>query len=332
MNNPLTDGPPAGTTGGPRALHAYGVTVSRPLVPADRETTTLAAVLVNAMARSGLRPQPGDVLAVSSKVVALFEGRTVRLEEVRPSWRARALGKLFTKDPRKLELMFEDAGAPLLVPIRFLSRRRETRRVTEDLAADGFSVASGAHRLERFEFYQSLHATLLNEAGIDIMNSPDGYVTRLPVDPCASARRLRDELRETTGIDLPVVVTDTYSPIGRVGTLDLAIGYSGLDPVERKLFSRDLFGDLRPGDANLVVDTIAAMAGGVMGQTTEMTPAAIVRGIATRPEREDPARPGMAQLAYPRRTATLGVMLSAVATVLYQIAWLFTWPLKRRTS
>jgi coenzyme F420-0:L-glutamate ligase/coenzyme F420-1:gamma-L-glutamate ligase len=308
-----------------------GLTVPRPLVPEDVQTTSLAVVLADAMAHAQVTPQAGDLVAVSSKVVALFEGRTVKLDDVRPSLRARVLAKLFSKDPRKFELMLQDGPTLALVPLRFLSRRRASVAITEDLAVEGLPTREGEGRIERFEFYHGMHATFLNEAGIDIMNSPDGYVTRLPVDPCASARRLRDDLKRLVGVDLPVIVTDTYSPIGRLGTLDLAIGYSGLDPVERKLFVRDLFGDLRPGDANLVVDSIAAMAGAMMGQTTEMTPAALLRGVAHRPERTNTARSGMAQLAYPRGTAILAVLLTALATLLYQMAYLLTWPLKRRS-
>ncbi len=314
-----------------RAFHAFGLTVPRPLTPADAVGTTLAAVLADAMARAEIVPEPGDILAVSSKVTALFEGRTVRLADVRPSLRARLVAKLFSKDPRKLELMFEDAGAPALLPMRFISRWRRSAAVTEDLAADGRPTAEGAHRVERFVFYHSMHATVLNEAGIDLMNSPEGYLTRLPVDPCASARRLRGDLQERFGVDLPVVVTDSYCPIGRVGTLDVAVGFSGLDPVERKLFARDLFGELRTGDANIVIDCVAAMAGGVMGQTTEMTPAALIRGVTTRPERTDTSRSGMAQLAYPKGTAGITVVLAVFWTLLYQIVLGLTWPLKRRS-
>jgi len=312
-------------------FHVYGLTVARPLIPEDAQTTSLAAVLADAMARARVTPEAGDIVAVSSKVVALFEGRTVKLDDVRPSLRARILAKLFSKDPRKFELMLQDGPTLALVPLRFLSRRRASVAITEDLAAEGLPTREGEGRIERFEFYHAMHATFLNEAGIDIMNSPDGYVTRLPVDPCASARGLREDLERLTGVSLPIIVTDTYSPVGRLGTLDLAIGYSGLDPVERKLFVRDLFGDLRPGDANLVVDSIAAMAGAIMGQTTEMTPAALLRGIAHRPERTGTARSGMAQLAYPRGTAVLAVLLMVLSTLLYQMAYLLTWPLKRRS-
>jgi coenzyme F420-0:L-glutamate ligase/coenzyme F420-1:gamma-L-glutamate ligase len=313
-----------------RSLAGYGLTVERPLVPEDAASTSLAATLVEAMKRTGVSPQPGDILVVSSKVVALFEGRTVRLGDVCPSLQARALGLVFSKDPRKMQLMMEDGRVLCLVPMRFLSKRRTAAAATDGLAADGLPAEVGRFRIERYEFYHAMHATFLNEAGIDIMNSPDGYVTRLPVDPCRSAKNLREGLRELTGLDLPVIVTDTYSPVGRFGTLDLAIGFSGLDPVERKLFTRDLFGDLRFGDANLIVDSVAAMAGAIMGQTTEMTPAALVRGVAYRPEPAEEGRRGMELLSYPRGAAVLGVLLSVLATVWYGIASTVTRPLGRR--
>ncbi len=320
---------PSGAAKAVRTLAGYGVTVDRPLVPEDAARTTLARVLWEAMGRSGLVPQAGDILVVSSKVVSLFEGRTVRLDEVGPSLQARVLARLFAKDPRKMQLMMEDGRVLGLVPLRFLSRRRATEDVTDGLAADGLPTEMGRFRIERYEFYHAMHATFLNEAGIDIMNSPDGYVTRLPINPCASARRLREALRELSGLDLPVIVTDTYSPLGRLGTLDLAIGFSGLDPVERRLFARDLFGDLRFGDANLLVDSTAAMAGAIMGQTTELTPAALIRGVSYRSERVE-ARRGMDLLSYPRGVGALGAALTVLATAGYAFAYVLTRPLGRK--
>ena len=300
------------------AVHILPLTASRPLVPEDAKRLSLSEFVLDSLRRNGLTAQPGDVLCVSSKIVALFEGRTIRLDSVIPCRRSRWLARVFDKDPRKMELMLRDGRVAGVMPMRRIAMRRGGAQAVDRLAPEPALREQALALVERYEFFMAMHGALINEAGIDIMNSPLGYVSRLPEAPERSAQQLRRELKAALGFSLPVIITDTVAPIGRLGTVDVAIGFSGLAPVERKLIAEDLFGDLRPGGANIIVDSIAAIAGAVMGQTTEMTPAALVRGCDYVPEDEEAAS-GMERLTYPKGTTAHGTLLTILCTAWYHV-------------
>lgn len=313
-------------------LQVLPLAVSRPLVPEDGEKQTLSDFVLETIQMNELVMQPGDVLCLSSKVVGLFEGCTVRLDDIAPSRRSRWLARLFNKDPRKMELMLNAGRVAGVVPMRRIARKRAGSQALDRLAADTNTRDAALSLVERYEFFMAMHGTLINEAGIDIMNSPLGHVSQLLQFPGHTARDLRLALKAALGFSLPVIITDTVAPIGRLGTIDTAIGFSGLSPVERKLIAKDLFGDLRPGGANILVDSLAAIAGAVMGQTTEMTPAVLVRGCNYIPEEDDSetSRMCMERLTYPRGTAFSGTMLTILCTIWYHFTSLVVGGRRRR--
>lgn len=116
-------------------------------------------------------------------------------------------------------------------------------------------------------------------AGVDASNTPQGTVLLLPVDPDASARRLRAGLRSTLGVRVGVVVTDTAGRVWRDGLVDLAIGAAGLRVVEDERGQRDSAGRELGMTVRAVADEIAAAADLVKGKVTGR-PVALVRGLA----------------------------------------------------
>ncbi|MBN1857758.1 coenzyme F420-0:L-glutamate ligase [Candidatus Bipolaricaulota bacterium] len=303
-------------------VQIFPLPVSQPLVPEDAERQTLSGFVLGAIRQNGLIVESGDVLCLSSKIAGLYEGRTVRLDSVVPSRRARWLARIFEKDPRKMELMIRSGKVAGVMPMRRMATKRGGAQAMDRLATDPRTRSRALALVERFEFFMAMHGALINEAGIDIMNSPPGYVSQLPEAPGRTAADLRRTLKDALGFSVPVIITDTVAPIGRLGTVDVAIGFSGLAPVERKLIAEDLFGDLRPGGANIIVDSIAAIAGAVMGQTTEMTPMALVRGCDYTPEEEDDfssAERCMERLSYPQGTVVSGTLLTVLCTVWYHL-------------
>ena len=302
-------------------VQVFPLSVSRPLVPEDAQQQTLCDFVLGTVQESGLAVQPGDVFCLSSKIAGLYEGRTVRLDSVVPSRRARWLARMFDKDPRKMELMLRSGKVIGVMPMRRIATKRGGDQALDRLGTAPATRNRALALLERYEFFMAMHGTVINEAGIDIMNSPPGYVSQLPESPWRTSRDLRCSLNDALGFSVPVIITDTVAPIGRLGTIDVAIGFSGLAPVERKLVAEDLFGDLRPGGANIIVDSIAAIAGAVMGQTTEMTPMAIVRGCNYIPEDEDAAsgKQCMERLTYPRGAAASGTLLTILSTLWYHL-------------
>ena len=193
----------------------------------------------------------GDVLVVAQKVVSKAEGRVVRLDEVEPSEQARELAG--TGDPRQFEVILRESVR--LVRVRPPLVIAETRH--------GFVCAS---------------------AGVDASNAAEpGSVVLLPEDPDASAVRLREGLRELTGADIGVIVSDSFGRPWRQGTTDVAIGLAGVKPLLDLKGVRDPMGYELHATVIAVADELAGAAELVLGKT-DRVPAAVIRGVDARGE------------------------------------------------
>jgi coenzyme F420-0:L-glutamate ligase/coenzyme F420-1:gamma-L-glutamate ligase len=188
-----------------------------------------------------------DVLVVAQKAVSKVEGRVVRLDGVEPS--ARACELAGDEDARRLEVVLRES--------REILRSRPPLVIAE--TRHGFVCAS---------------------AGVDASNAKGpGTLVLLPLDPDASARRLRERIRELAGIEVGVVVSDSFGRAWRRGTTDVALGVAGIVPLLDLKGSRDSMGYELHATEIAVADEIAGAAELVMGKTDGI-PAAIVRGLA----------------------------------------------------
>jgi coenzyme F420-0:L-glutamate ligase / coenzyme F420-1:gamma-L-glutamate ligase len=217
-------------------------------VPELEEGDDLGALLVEAGARSG-GFESDDVLVVAQKVVSKAEGRVVELAGIEPSDRARELAA--ETDPRRLEVILGEA--------REIVRSRPPLVIAE--TRHGFVCAS---------------------AGVDASNAkgPDTLVL-LPVDPDASADRIRSAIRERTGLEVGVIVSDSFGRAWRRGTTDVALGVAGIRALVDLTGQRDSVGHELHATEIAVADEIAGAAQLVMGKTDGI-PAAIVRGLELR--------------------------------------------------
>lgn len=214
-------------------------------VPELEEGDNLAARLLESADRAG-GFEDGDVLVVAQKAVSKVEGRIVHLGEVEPSERARELAG--DDDPRRIEVILRES--------RELVRVRAPLLIAE--TCHGFVCAS---------------------AGVDASNAKGpGTVVLLPVDPDASAQRLRKSIRDRAGVEVGVIVSDSFGRAWRQGTTDVALGVAGLSPLLDLQGQRDSEGYQLHGTQIAVADEIAGAAELVMGKTDGI-PAAIVRGV-----------------------------------------------------
>ncbi len=208
----------------------------------------LAALIAGAVAAQGETLRDGDVLAVAQKVVSKAEGRIVRLADVEPGPRALAMAKESGKDPRQLEVVLAES----VKVVRWKG---------------GVLIS------------ETRHGFICANAGVDRSNAgaPDTVIL-LPVDPDASAKRLRETLRERTKKNVAVIVTDTFGRAWREGHMNVAIGIAGLPALKRYVGQFDPEGyELRVTEI-AIADEVAAMAELVMGKL-DRCPAAIVRGL-----------------------------------------------------
>ncbi|MGH3713129.1 MAG: coenzyme F420-0:L-glutamate ligase [Micromonosporaceae bacterium] len=143
---------------------------------------------------------------------------------------------------------------------------------------------------------QTRHGLVLASAGIDASNVESGRLVLLPVDPDASARRLRAELRKRLGIDVAVVVTDTMGRPWRLGLVDLAIGVSGLQPLRDHRGEIDRYGNPLQLTQHAIADELAA-AGELVKGKLDGVPVAVVRGVDPKLLADD--APGASALVRP---------------------------------
>jgi coenzyme F420-0:L-glutamate ligase/coenzyme F420-1:gamma-L-glutamate ligase len=294
------------------------------LRPEEATESDAGTFIVESIAGHGAEVLEGDIILVSSKIVSLFEGRTVRLEDVMPSRTARVVAWLFKKDPQQVELMLGEGAVAAVVPLGRVSRSKRAREMMRALARSEEEEQLVEQLGHPYEFMIWREGALQPEGGIDIMNSPAGYVSLLPENPCRSATSIGETLLRATGKHVGVILTDTASPLGRTGTLDLAVGFSGLVPMDRQLFEKDLYGELRAGSRNLVVDAVAAIAGQVMGQTTELTPIVVARGIPFAPRPHGDEEFDMASISYPRLASGPALVGTVFHTLVFRLVSLFS--------
>ena len=228
-----------------RGVELLGVEGFPEVRPGDDLNSMISGALTG-----GLRA--GDVLVVTHKIVSKAEGRLVDLRTVEPSTLAKAYATRYGKDPRQIEVVL-----------------RESRRIVR---MDRGIVIS--------ETYQGF---VCANAGVDASNVPgDDTVCLLPVDPDASAARLRDALAEDPGVEVAVVISDSFGRAWRHGITDVAIGVAGMNPVSDYRGQRDPHGFPMEASVLAVADELAAAAELVMGKTDGI-PLAIVRGYAYSP-------------------------------------------------
>ena len=125
---------------------------------------------------------------------------------------------------------------------------------------------------------ETKHGFVCANAGIDLSNVDRGWAALLPDDPDRSARRIRDAIRGTTGINVGVIVSDTFGRPWRRGVTDVAIGSAGLSAVLDLRGTQDSYGRELMVTEVCIVDEIASAAELVMGKASGI-PVAVVRGI-----------------------------------------------------
>ena len=217
-------------------------------IPELRDGDDLAALVAEAAARAG-GLEDGDVVVVAQKAVSKVEGRVVSLDEIEAGERARELAG--DADPRHVEVILGESARVV--------RSRPPLVIAE--TRHGFVCAS---------------------AGVDASNARGpGTLVLLPLDPDASAARLRDGLREHAGADVGVIVSDSFGRAWRQGTTDVALGVAGIAPLRDLRGTADARGHLLESTQIAVADEIAGAAELVLGKARRV-PAAIVRGVDAR--------------------------------------------------
>jgi coenzyme F420-0:L-glutamate ligase / coenzyme F420-1:gamma-L-glutamate ligase len=199
------------------------------------------------MVTAKVKLEDGDVVVFAQKAVSKAEGRVVRLADIEPSERAREIAG-DGQDPRRIEAI--------------LSEAKRVVRVREPLV-----------------IAETRHGFICASAGVDSSNAPEpGMLVLLPLDPDASAQRLRERFRELCGRDVGVLVSDSFGRPWRQGTIDVALGAAGIEVMRDLRGQRDRVGYELHATMIALADEIASAAELVMGKVGGV-PAAVVRGL-----------------------------------------------------
>ena len=210
----------------------------------------LADLVTAALSRGDCELGPlrdGDVIVCTSKIVSKAEGRLVSLEQVDASPFAANWAAANGKDARQVEVVL-----------------REARRIVR--MDRGVLIA------------ETRHGLICANAGVDASNAPEtGVVMLLPEDPDASARALRRGIAWHAGVDVAVVISDTFGRPWRTGQTNVAIGASGIDALRRYAGQHDPTGYEIRATEIAIADELAGAAELVMGKL-DRVPVAVVRG------------------------------------------------------
>src|SRR6202167_6152641 len=218
------------------------------IMPGDN----LAQLIVHALERMDLKLAPGDVLTLCQKIVSKAENRLVDLKDIEPSPLAKNFAARWDKDARAIERVL----------------RQPSRIVRMDNAVMIVETGPG---------------WVCANAGIDESNSlEDDRAILLPADADDSATRIRAQLKRLTGVEVAILITDTFGRPWRDGLTEVCIGIAGMDPMNDLRGTTDLGGRELHHTVIAIADEIAAAAGLLM-EKAGAVPAVVVRGYKYEP-------------------------------------------------
>jgi len=226
--------------------------IALPGIPHVEPGDDLAALIRRALAEAELDLQHGDILVIAQKIVSKSEGRYVRLSDVRASAAAQELAERVGKDARFLEVVLSES---------------------EEIVKCRPNVVIAAHRL----------GFVMANAGIDQSNiehaGGEESVLLLPKDPDATARQLKSALEGSAGMNLGVIINDSFGRPWRNGVVGVALGAAGVPSLLSQVGVPDMFGRAMRVTEIAIADELAGAASLLMGQAGQGLPVVLVRGL-----------------------------------------------------
>lgn len=219
-----------------------------PNVPLVQSGDSVGGIVITALQDANVSLKEQDIVVIASKIVSKAEGRVISLSTITPSERAREIATISGKDPRIVELMIQESKAILRVKP---------------------GVVVTVHRL----------GFVCTSAGIDRANVEEGTVSLLPQNPDESAAKVRRLLMEKFGVNVAVVINDSFGIEYRAGSIGLALGVAGVpallkgDSDEKDIYNR------KRNVSILFADEISAAASLLMGQSSAGIPLVVFSGL-----------------------------------------------------
>lgn len=227
------------------SIQMFGI--KTPIISAGDD---LAKILETSLKEAGLEPLEGDIFVLAESAVASAEKRIVELASITPGKEAQDLGKKYELDPREMELVL-----------------KECDELFGGVSGAALTITKGI---------------LAPNAGIDASNAPEGCVVLLPKDPRKSADELRKKLEQYYSCGLGVIIGDSRTQPLRLGCTGLALGVSGILPVEDARGSTDIYGKPLRITHKAIADNLVSAAELLMGEAGERVPCVLIRGAPVK--------------------------------------------------
>jgi len=242
-------------------------------IPEIRQGDNLAEIVVKCSNNEIGGVEDKDIFVLTSKIVSKALGRIRKLSEVVPGKRALRISARTGKDARWLQMIFDEGHKIFaIIPLKgafeqhIIAASEDSECGTELVEHEqALCITKGKNG--------RIHTC---DAGIDGSNHPPDIVSLLPENPDAEARKIRNQIQKLTGKQVAVILADTE--MIPFGTIDFAIGSSGIEPLSKKFGQKDLFSKPKFGGIDLVAYQLTAASTLVFGQTGAGIPAAVIRG------------------------------------------------------
>ena len=219
-------------------------------LPMIKKGDNIAKLIVDAAEKQNSPIKEKYIIVITHKIISKSEGNVVSLDDVSPSEQAKEIAEKTGKEPAMVELVL-----------------RETKEI----------VRVGPNSI----ITETNNGIVCANAGLDKSNiEGERNVALLPRNPDASAQKIKQEIKELTGFDVAVVISDTHGRPLRMGEINVAIGVAGIKPTKDRRGEKDLFGYVLKVKQTAIADELASAAELVIGQANEGVPVAIIRGYA----------------------------------------------------
>jgi coenzyme F420-0:L-glutamate ligase/coenzyme F420-1:gamma-L-glutamate ligase len=242
-------------------------------MPEIKAGDDLEKIIVNCAAEETGGIEDRDIIVLTSKIVSKALGLMKKMSDVKPGKKALTISRKTGKDPKWVQMIFDEGHKILaIIPIDGLVKKHIMQASKDFESSD---------KLCKHE--QAVFVTLSKEgrihtcdAGIDGSNHPAGIVSFMPADLDEVASRIRMQIQQQTGRIVAVILADTE--MIPFGTMDFAVGSSGIEPVSKQFGQKDNFGKPKFGGIDLTAHELCSASALVFGQTNAGVPAAIIRG------------------------------------------------------
>jgi len=208
----------------------------------------VAGLIIKAIKERNQSLLENDVVVITHKIISKAEGKTIDLSTIIPSEESNKISLNTGKDPRLVELI--------------ISQSNEIVKIERDII-----------------IAETKHGFVCANAGIDASNvgKSSNHVVLLPDDPDESARRIRNDIKSRTNVNVSVIISDTFGRPFRKGQVNVAIGSAGLNPILSYVGNTDMYGKILKVTEIAIADELASAAELVMGKSARI-PVVIVRG------------------------------------------------------